>query len=230
MPKHSKRYNKLKKEVEGIQAQPIDAAVKKLKDFGGTKFDQSVEVAIRLGIDPKQADQGVRGSVTLPHSIGKSVRVAVFAQGERAEVAKAAGADIVGAEDLAEKIKGGFTDFDVCLGSTDLMKVVGPLGRVLGPKGLMPTPKTGTMVDMNTDLAKVVREFKAGKVEFRADATGIVHALVGKLSLSDEALSANIEAFINHIRSVKPASVKGHYIRSVTISATMSPGIPVIAA
>ncbi len=230
MPKHSKRYNKLKKEVEGIQAQPIDAAVKKLKDFGGTKFDQSVEVAIRLGIDPKQADQGVRGSVTLPHSIGKSVRVAVFAQGERAEVAKAAGADIVGAEDLAEKIKGGFTDFDVCLGSTDLMKVVGPLGRVLGPKGLMPTPKTATMVDMNTDLAKVVREFKAGKVEFRADATGIVHALVGKLSLSDEALSANIEAFINHIRSVKPASVKGHYIRSVTISATMSPGIPVIAA
>jgi large subunit ribosomal protein L1 len=230
MAKHSKRFLKHKKEVDGLPPQPLDAAVKKLKGFGSTKFDQSVEVAMRLGIDPKQADQGVRGSVTLPFSIGKSVRVAVFAQGDRAEAAKAAGADIVGAEDLAEKVKGGFTDFDVCLASTDMMKVVGPLGRVLGPKGLMPTPKTGTMVDMNTDLAKTVREFKAGKVEFRADATGIVHALVGKLSLSDEQLVANIDAFINHIRAVKPAAVKGQYIRSVTISATMSPGVPIAAA
>jgi large subunit ribosomal protein L1 len=230
MAKHSKRYEKHKKEVEDIQPQSVESAVKKLKGFGSTKFDQSVEVAMRLGIDPKQADQGVRGSVSLPHNIGKPVRVAVFAQGERAEAARQAGADIVGAEDLAEKVKGGFMDFDVCLASTDMMKVVGPLGRVLGPKGLMPTPKTGTMVDMNTDLTKVVQEFKAGKVEFRADATGIVHALVGKLSLSDEQLAANIEAFINHIRSVKPASIKGHYVRSITISATMSPGVPVIAA
>jgi len=230
MAKHSKRYRKHEKEVESLEPQTVESAVKRVKTFGSTKFDQSVEVAMRLGIDPKQADQGVRGSVSLPHSIGKSVRVAVFAQGDRAEAAKAAGADIVGAEDLAEKVKGGFTDFDVCLASTDMMKVVGPLGRVLGPKGLMPTPKTGTMVDMNSDLARAVLEFKAGKVEFRADATGIVHALVGKLSLSNEQLAANIEAFINHIRSVKPASVKGQYIRSVTISATMSPGVPVAAA
>jgi large subunit ribosomal protein L1 len=230
MARHSKRYMKHKKEVDGIAPQPVDVAVKKLKGFGTTKFDQSVEVAIRLGIDPKQADQGVRGSVSLPHNIGKPVRVAVFAQGDRAEAARRAGADIVGAEDLAEKVKAGSIDFDVCLASTDMMKVVGPLGRVLGPKGLMPTPKTGTMVDMTSDLATVVREFKAGKVEFRADATGIVHALVGKLSLPDDKLAANIEAFIHHIRSVKPASVKGQYVRSITISATMSPGIPVIAA
>ena len=216
--------------MEAIQPQTVESAVKKLKGFGTTKFDQSVEVAIRLGIDPKQADQNVRGSVSLPHNIGKSVRVAVFAQADRAEAARQAGADIVGAEDLAEKIKGGFMDFDVCLASTDMMKVVGPLGRVLGPKGLMPTPKTGTMVDMNTDMAQMVREFKAGKVEFRADATGIVHALVGKLSLPEDKLQANIEAFINHIRSVKPASVKGQYVRSVTVSATMSPGMPIIAA
>ena len=230
MAKHSKRFAKLKQTVEGIEPQTVDSAVKKLKGFVTTKFDQSVEVAVRLGIDPKQADQGVRGSVNLPHNIGKSVRVAVFAQGDRADAAKKAGADVVGAEDLAEKIKGGFADFDVCLASTDMMKVVGPLGRVLGPKGLMPTPKTGTMVDMNTDLANVVTEFKAGKVEFRADATGIVHALVGKLSLPDDQLAANIEAFINHMRSVKPAAVKGQYIRSITISATMSPGVPIIAA
>jgi large subunit ribosomal protein L1 len=230
MAKHSKRYRKHEKEAEGLQPQPIDGAVKKLKGFATTKFDQSVEVAMRLGIDPKQADQGVRGSVSLPHNIGKPVRVAVFAQGDRAEAARQAGADIVGAEDLAEKVKGGFLDFDVCLASNDMMKVVGPLGRVLGPKGLMPTPKTGTMVDMNTDISQTVREFKAGKVEFRADATGIVHALVGKLSLPDDKLAANIEAFINHIRAVKPASVKGHYIRSVTLSATMSPGVPVNAA
>jgi large subunit ribosomal protein L1 len=230
MAKHSKRFEKHRKELDGLQPQSLDVAVKRLKGFATTKFDQSVEVAIRLGIDPKQADQTVRGSVSLPHNIGKPVRVAVFAQGDRAEAAKKAGADVVGAEDLAEKVKGGFTDFDVCLASTDMMKVVGPLGRVLGPKGLMPTPKTGTMVDMNTDLAKTVQEFKAGKVEFRADATGIVHALVGKLSLPEEKLVANIEAFINHIRSVKPAAVRGQYIRSVTISASMSPGVPITAA
>ncbi len=230
MAKHSKRYNKLSKEVEGVQPQSVESAVKRLKGFVGTKFDQSVEIAIRLGIDPKQADQNVRGSVSLPHNIGKPVRVAVFAQGERAEAARAAGADVVGAEDLAEKVKGGFMDFDVCLASSDMMKVVGPLGRVLGPKGLMPTPKTGTLVDMNTDMGKSVKEFKAGKVEFRADAAGIVHALVGKLSLPEEKLKDNIDAFINHIRSVKPAAVKGHYVRSITVSATMSPGLPIVAA
>jgi large subunit ribosomal protein L1 len=226
MAKHSKRYQKLLKEVEGVQPQTVPGAVKKLHGFGTTKFDQSVEIAIRLGIDPKQADQNVRGSVSLPNGIGKSVRVAVFAQGERAEVARANGADIVGAEDLAEKVKGGWMDFDVCLASPDMMKVVGPLGRVLGPKGLMPTPKTGTMTE---NIADAVREFKAGKVEYRADSGGNVHAIVGKLSQSEDKLSSNIEAFINHIRAVKPAAVKGQYIRSITVSATMSPGIPIIA-
>lgn len=230
MAKHSKRFTKLRTEVDGLAPQAVDSAVKKLKGFATTKFDQSVEVAMRLGIDPKHADQGVRGSVSLPHNIGKPVRVAVFAQGDRAEAAKNAGADVIGAEDLAEKVKGGFMDFDVCLASTDMMKVVGPLGRVLGPKGLMPTPKTGTMVDMNTDLAQIVREFKAGKVEFRADATGIVHGMIGKLSLGEDKLTDNITAFINHIRSVKPAAVKGQYIRSITVSASMSPGVPIVAA
>ena len=230
MAKHSKRYQKHSKETEGLQPQTVESAVQKLKGFATTKFDQSVAVAMRLGIDPKQADQGVRGSVSLPHNIGKPVRVAVFAQGDRAEAAKKAGADIVGAEDLADKVKGGFTEFDVCLASTDMMKVVGPLGRLLGPKGLMPTPKTGTMVDMNTDLAQVVSEFKAGKVEFRADATGIVHGMIGKLSLTEDKLVGNIQAFINHIRAVKPASVKGQYVRSITVAATMSPGVPIIAA
>lgn len=228
MPKHSKRYLKHKQQVQELPAQTVAAAVKKLKGFATTKFDQSVEVAVRLGIDPRQADQAVRGAVTLPYSIGKTVRVAVFAKADRAQAAQEAGADVVGAEDLAQKIQGGFLDFDVCLASADMMKVVGPLGRLLGPKGLMPSPKSGTMVNMNTDLGEVVREFKAGKVEYRADTGGIVHALIGKLSLPDEHLTENIQAFISHIRSVRPAAVRGQYMRSIAISATMSPAILVI--
>lgn len=226
MAQHSKRFRELAKLVDGIQPQLLGAAVKKLRQFGNTKFDQSVEISMRLGVDPKQADQIVRGSVSLPNGIGKTVRVAVFAQGDRAEQAKANGADVVGAEDLAEKIKGGWFEFDVCLASPDMMKVVGPLGRVLGPKGLMPTPKTGTMTE---NIADAVREFKAGKVEYRADAGGNVHAIVGKLSQPEEVLVANIDAFMTHIRNVKPAAVKGQYIRSITISATMSPGVPIVA-
>ena len=187
---------------------------------------QSVEVSTNLGIDPKQSDQNVRGSVALPHGIGKTVRVAVFAQGENAEKATAAGADIVGGDDLAQKIKGGFMDFDVALATPDMMGVVGPLGRVLGPRGLMPSPRSGTVT---TDIAAGVREFKAGKIEFRNDKGGNVAAAVGKLSFDEGQLAENIQAFLNHLRTVKPAASKGTYIRSVTISATMSPGIRVIA-
>ena len=206
--------------------QGVAAAVTKLKEFATTKFDQTVEIAMRLGIDPKQSDQVVRGSVSLPGGIGKTVRVLVFAQGEKAESAKAVGADFIGGADLAEKIKGGWTDFDVAIASPDMMGVVGPLGRTLGPRGLMPSPRSGTVTE---DVAGAVKEYKGGKVEYRADAGGNVHAIVGKLSFPEEKLVENITAFINHIRAAKPAAVKGQFVRSVTISATMSPGIPIAA-
>jgi large subunit ribosomal protein L1 len=205
---------------------PLAEAVKKLKTFGTTKFNQTVEVSTNLGIDPRQSDQNVRGSVALPHGIGKNVRVAVFAQGENAEKATAAGADIVGGDDLAAKIKGGFMDFDVALATPDMMGVVGPLGRLLGPRGLMPSPRSGTVT---TDITSGVREFKAGKIEFRNDKGGNVAAPVGKLAFSESQLVENITTFLNHLRAVKPAAAKGTYIRSVTISATMSPGIRVQA-
>jgi large subunit ribosomal protein L1 len=200
--------------------------VKLLKQFNTTKFDQTVEVAIRLGIDPKQADQIVRGSVVLPHGIGKSLRVVVFAKGDLANQAKEAGADEVGTDDLAKKIKEGWTDFDVCIAAPDMMGLVGPLGKVLGPRGLMPSPRAGTVTP---DVAKTVREYKAGKVEFRNDAGGVVHGVAGKLSFDADKLTDNIRALIDHVLSIKPASVKGQYVKSITISATMSPGIAVAA-
>lgn len=206
---------------------PLEQAVAVLKQFGNTKFDQSVEIAMRLGVDAKQADQIVRGSIVLPHGIGKSLRVVVFAKGENLEQAKAAGADEVGGEDLAKKIKDGWTDFDACIAAPDMMGIVGPLGKVLGPRGLMPSPRAGTVTP---DIAKTVREYKAGKVEFRNDAGGIVHAVVGKMSFDPQKLSENIKAFIDHINHLKPNAVKGHYIKSVTLSATMSPGVKVQAA
>ncbi len=202
----------------------LPEAVKQLKAFGTTKFDQTVEVSTNLGIDPRQSDQNVRGSVALPHGIGKTVRVAVFAQGDNAEKALAAGADIVGGDDLAQKIKSGVMDFDVALATPDMMGIVGPLGRVLGPRGLMPSPRSGTVT---TDITAAVKEFKAGKIEFRNDKGGNVAAAVGKLSFSEEQLLENIQSFLTHLRTVKPATAKGTYIRSVTISATMSPGIRV---
>ncbi|MDR3634256.1 MAG: 50S ribosomal protein L1 [Isosphaeraceae bacterium] len=223
---HSKRYRALSEKLKSADPLTLPEAVKQLKGFGTTKFDQTVEVSTNLGIDPRQSDQNVRGSVALPHGIGKSVRVAVFAQGENAEKATAAGADIVGGDDLAQKIKGGFMDFDVALATPDMMGVVGPLGRVLGPRGLMPSPRSGTVA---TDITSAVKEFKAGKIEFRNDKGGNVAAPVGKLSFSDTQLLENIQTFLNHLRTVKPAAAKGTYIRSVTISATMSPGIRVVA-
>lgn len=224
--KRSRRMTGLLAKAPGKALLPLDQAVSKLKEFGNTKFDQSVEIAIRLGIDPKQADQIVRGAVVLPHGIGKTLRVVVFAKGEKADEARAAGADEVGGPDLAEKIKGGWTEFDACIASPDMMGVVGPLGRVLGPKGLMPSPRAGTVTP---DIAKTVREYKAGKVEFRNDSGGIVHAVVGKLSFDAAKLSENIQAFINHINNMKPAAVRGQYVRSIALKATMSPSVRLVA-
>jgi len=226
MAKQSKRYRALRDKVKSAVPVPLPEALRLLKTFSTTKFNQTVEVSTHLGIDPKQTDQNVRGSVALPHGIGKSVRVAVFAQGENAEKARAAGADIVGADDLAQQIKGGTMDFDVALATPDMMGIVGPLGRVLGPRGLMPSPRSGTVT---TDIASAVREFKAGKIEFRNDKGGNVAVPVGKIAFSEEQLADNINAFLNYLRSLKPAASKGTYIRSVTISATMSPGIRVSA-
>lgn len=234
MAKQSKRYRHLLNQVEGLGAVDLATAVSKLKGLEESlpkaikrcRFDQTVEVAIRLGIDSKQADQMVRGSIVLPHGIGKPKRVLVFAQGENAVLAQKAGADFVGGADLAEKIKGGWTDFDSAIATPDMMGIVGPLGRVLGPRGLMPSPRAGTVT---TDVTNTVREYKAGKVEFRADAAGIVHCVAGKLSFSESQLLENVDTLLRHIRSLKPASSKGVYLRSVTLSATFSPGISVAA-
>ncbi len=203
---------------------PLAYAVWILKSFPATKFDQTVEVHMRLGIDPKQADQIIRGSLVLPHGIGKAKRVVVFAKGNLAEDAKAAGAEAVGGDDLAKRIKEGWTDFDVCIAAPDMMGLVGPLGKVLGPRGLMPSPRAGTVT---ADISKTVGEYKAGKVEFRNDPTGIVHAVVGRASFDPSQLVANVRAFVDHIQSLQPSSVRGQFVRSVSISATMTPGIMV---
>jgi len=224
MPTQSKRYRALAaKNPEGNKKTvPVDQACATLKEFANTKFDQSVEIAVRLGIDPKQADQLVRGSLVLPNGIGKSLRVVVFAKNELAEQAKSAGADEVGAEELAKKIKDGWTEFDVCIAAPDMMGLVGPLGKVLGPRGLMPSPRAGTVTP---DVAKTVKEYKAGKVEFRNDDYGIVHAVVGKVSFPAEKIVENVKAFIEYIQHIKPNAVRGQYVKTISLSATMSPGI-----
>jgi large subunit ribosomal protein L1 len=221
MTKQSKRFRKLtEKRKEDPVA--IAEAVNVLKGYAGTKFDQSVEIAIRLGVDQAQADQIVRGSIVLPHGIGKQQRVVVFAKGPKADEARAAGADEVGEEDLANKIKGGWTDFDACIAAPDMMKLVGPLGKVLGPRGLMPSPRAGTVTP---DVAATVREYKAGKVEFRNDKAGNVQAVVGKLSFDAPKLVENIQAFVDKVIALKPAGIKGAYVRNAHISATMSPSV-----
>lgn len=225
MAKKSKRYRALAEQPPADPV-PLDQAVKALGEFNTTKFDQTVEIAIRLGIDSKQADQIVRGSVVLPHGIGRTQRVVVFAKGDLAKAAEEAGADVVGQEDLAKKIKDGWTDFDACIASPDMMGMVGPLGKILGPRGLMPSPRAGTVTP---DVARVVQEYKAGKVEFRNDSSGIIHAVVGKLSFEPEKLTENVQSFINHILSLKPQAVKGTYIKGIALSATMSPSVHVAA-
>lgn len=216
----------LDEKAPGPEPMPLGEAVELLKTFNTTKFDQTVEVAVRLGIDPKQADQIVRGSIVLPHGIGRSLRVIVFAKGDKVDEALEAGADEVGGPELGEKIKEGWTDFDVCIAAPDMMGIVGPLGRILGPRGLMPSPRAGTVTP---DVAKMVKEYKAGKVEFRNDSGGNVHAVVGKLSFDGPKLVENIEALLGYVNSLKPLAVKGQYVKGIAISATMSPAVPIAA-
>lgn len=221
MAKQSKRYRSAVAK-QPKEAMPLEEAVKTLKSYDGTKFDQSVEVAMRLGVDHTQADQIVRGSIVLPHGIGKEQRIIVFAKGPQAEAAREAGADEVGDAELAKKVMGGWTDFDVCIATPDMMGVVGPLGRVLGPRGLMPSPRAGTVTP---NVGETIAEYKAGKVEFRNDKGGNVQAIVGKLSFDAEKLSENIQAFIDKVVGMKPNAVKGVYIKGVHVSATMSPSV-----
>jgi large subunit ribosomal protein L1 len=226
MVKQSKRMKSLAEKSPGATPLPLAQAVTLLKSFNNTKFDQTVEIAIRLGVDPKQADQLVRGSIVLPNGIGKNLRVIVFAKGDKVDEAREAGADEIGGPEMADKIKGGWTEFDVCIASPDMMGVVGPLGKVLGPRGLMPSPRAGTVTP---EIGKTVREYKAGKVEFRTDAGGNIHAVVGKLSFDEKKLTENAQTFINYLLSLKPAAVRGQYIKGIVLSATMSPSVRVAA-
>ncbi|MDN3509742.1 MAG: 50S ribosomal protein L1 [Candidatus Jettenia sp.] len=222
MAKRGKRYVESAKLVDSEKRYGLKEAVVLLKSFKSAKFDESVEVSMKLGIDPKQSDQLIRGSISLPKGIGKSLKVVVFASGEKAEIAKKAGADEVGAEELVKKVEGGWTDFDVAVATSDMMRLVGKLGRVLGPQGKMPSPKSGTVTD---DVETAVREFKAGKIEYRTDAGGNVHALVGRVSFSPVDLEENINTFVKHITNSRPASAKGAFVENISISSTMSPGI-----
>lgn len=217
-----KKYKANATKVDMEKRYPLEEALKILEAFEKAKFDEMVDLAIRLGVDPKQTDQQVRGACTLPHGIGKTVRVAVFARGEKQREATEAGADVVGGEDLAEKISGGWLEFDATIATPDMMGVVGKLGKVLGPRGLMPNPKLGTVT---FDITKAVKEVKAGKVEFRTDKAGVVHTPVGKRSFGTEKLRDNIIALLDVIVKARPASVKGNFIRSMALSSTMSPGI-----
>lgn len=224
MAKISKRQKAIDEKVEAGKVYPLDDALAALKELSTVKFKESVDISINLGIDPRKSDQVVRGSTVLPNGTGKSVRVAVFAQGANADAAKEAGADIVGFEDLAESIKGGNMDFDVVIASPDAMRVVGQLGTILGPRGLMPNPKVGTV---SPDVAGAVRNAKAGQVRFRADKGGIVHCTIGKIDFETSALRENLVALLNDVVKLKPSSAKGHYLKKITVSSTMGPGISV---
>jgi large subunit ribosomal protein L1 len=223
MSKNSKRFQEAKREIEpGRFYAPIDAA-RMLKGMNTANFDESVEVHIKLGVNPRHADQQVRGTVMLPHGTGKTVRVAVFAKGEKATEAEAAGADLVGADDLAAQVEGGMLDFDAAIATPDMMGVVGKLGRVLGPRGLMPNPKAGTVT---FDVGKAVEDMKGGKVEYRTDKFGVIHLIVGKKSFEPEQLAANYSEVLGEIVRAKPAAAKGKYLRSITMTTTMGPGVP----
>lgn len=222
MAKSSKRAQAIRAKIQPGKQYPIADAVAVLKEISTVKFSETVDVAINLGIDARKSDQAVRGATTLPHGSGKSVRVAVFTQGAAAEAAKAAGADFVGMEDLAEQIKGGMMDFDVVVASPDAMRVVGALGQVLGPRGLMPNPKTGTVTP---DVANAVKNAKAGQVRFRADKNGIIHGGIGKLSFDLNAIKENLEAVITDLKKAKPTTAKGIYLKKITLSTTMGPGL-----
>ncbi len=222
--KHGKNYRNALAQVDREELLTVVEALEKVKTLSSAKFDETVELAIHLGVDPRKAEQIVRGTISLPAGTGKTNRVAVFAAGEAAQAARDAGADVVGAEDLVAKVAGGFLDFDVAIATPDLMGQVGGLGRVLGPRGLMPNPKTGTVT---MDVAKAVGEFKGGRVEYRTDKIGNVQLRVGKVSFSRDDLVKNVQAVIDEILRVKPASAKGRYLLSVTVSSTMGPGVKI---
>ena len=223
MAKLTKKMKAIKAGVDSTKAYEINEAIALLKQFATAKFVESVDVAVNLGIDARKSDQNVRGATVLPHGTGRSVRVAVFAQGANAEAAKAAGAELVGMEDLADQIKKGEMNFDVVIASPDAMRVVGQLGQVLGPRGLMPNPKVGTVTP---DVARAVNEIKAGKIEYRTDKAGIISCSIGKASFDDEKLLDNYRTIVDTIIKAKPVAAKGQYIKSVTLSATMGPGVP----
>ncbi len=222
--KRSRRYREIAEKIDTGVDYSLEDAVKILKETATAKFDETVEVAVRLGVDPRHADQVVRGTVSLPHGTGKDVRVLVIAKGAKATEAEEAGADFVGFDDMISKIQGGWFDFDVVIATPDVMSEVGKLGRMLGPRGLMPNPKTGTVT---MDVAKAVKDVKAGKIDFRVDRYGILHVGVGKASFEPEKLMENIKAFVDTVMRLRPPAAKGQYVRSLTLSTTMGPGVSI---
>ena len=222
--RRGKRYRELREQIDRLREYSPREAVSTVKSLQSTKFTEAIEVHIRLGVNVRHADQQVRGTMVLPHGLGKEVKVAVFAQGDKAREAESAGADAVGGEDLAERVSGGWTDFDVAIASPDMMPVVAKLGRILGPQGKMPNPKVGTVTE---DVGKAVEQAKAGRVEYRTDRSGIVHLVIGRADFDEERLLENYAALIDEIVRAKPAAAKGRYIRSVTLSTTMGPGVKV---
>jgi large subunit ribosomal protein L1 len=223
MAKHGKKYRAARGNVDRMKRYELEEAVDLLKGLDTANFDETVEVCLKLGVDPRKGDQIVRGSVVLPHGTGRSVRVAVFAEGEAADEANEAGADVVGGTDLVEKVQGGFTDFDVAIATPAMMRHVGKLGRILGPQGKMPSPKGGTVTDQT---GQAVKEFRAGKVEYRVDDTANVHAPVGKKSFDAEKIVENATALVDSVRAARPTAAKGNYILKASLSSTMGPGIP----
>lgn len=224
MPKHGKKYSEAAKLIEQDKLYDPEEAVELIKKTASAKFDETVEIAVKLGVDPKHADQQVRGAVVLPHGTGKTKRVLVFAKGEKAKEAEQAGADFVGAEDMVEKIQGGWADFDVAVATPDMMGMVGRLGKILGPRGLMPNPKVGTVT---MDVLRAINEIKAGKIEYRTDKAGNIHAPIGKASFDKEKLLTNFQVLIDTLVKVKPSAAKGQYMKNISISTTMGPGIRV---
>jgi len=224
MAKLSKRVRAFRERVDANHSYPVDEAVALLKEFGTAKFNETIEVAVNLGVDARKSDQGVRGATTLPHGTGSEVRIAVFAQGDSADKARELGADFVGMEELAEQVKGGMMDFDVVIASPDAMRVVGTLGQVLGPRGLMPNPKTGTVTP---DIEAAVQNAKAGQMRFRSDKNGIIHGGIGKVSFEPDAIKGNLVAVLSDLKKAKPATAKGIYVRKVTLSTTMGPGVTI---
>ena len=224
MTKLSKKKRLIAEKVDVDKAYPIDEAVSLLSELAKSKFTESFDVSVNLGVDPRKSDQGVRGATTLPHGTGKTIRVAVFAQGENADKALAAGADLVGLEDLGDKVKAGELDFDVVIATPDAMRVVGQLGKVLGPRGLMPNPKTGTVTP---DVETAVKNAKAGQVQFRTDKAGIIHGSVGQVGFDSAKIKENVEALIDDLKKAKPASAKGIYLKKITLSTTMGPGLAI---